>query len=78
MYRNISSKVPSSSIPSSFRDLIQMKAEERGIIFMPLPKNRDGQTLYRLGEHIVYIDKGVLFQKLGDSYVPVSLQDVLD
>jgi len=55
-----------------------MKAEERGLLFMPLPKNRDGQTLYRLGEHTVYIDNGVVFQKLGDSYVPVSLQDVLD
>lgn len=65
-------------MPSSFKDVIQRRAEERGILFMPLPKSRDGQTLYRLGEHVVYIDKGVIFQKIGESYVPVSLQDMLE
>ncbi|CAK8693912.1 unnamed protein product [Clavelina lepadiformis] len=76
LYHKVASKVPASSVPSNFRDLIQMRAEERGILFMPLPKNLDGQTLYRLGGHIVYIDKGVIFQKVGDSYLPVSLQDL--
>ncbi|XP_078484419.1 sip1/TFIP11 interacting protein isoform X1 [Ciona intestinalis] len=67
-----------STIPSSFKDLIQKRAEERGLLFLQLPRSRDGQTLYKLGGNTIYIDKQVVFMKMENTFIPVSLQELFD
>uniref|UniRef100_H2YDR9 Tuftelin-interacting protein 11 n=1 Tax=Ciona savignyi TaxID=51511 RepID=H2YDR9_CIOSA len=66
------------SIPLSFKDLLQKRAEERGILFLQLPRSRDGQTLYKLGCNVIYIDKQVVFKKVAENFIPISLQELFD
>lgn len=76
MGRTAQSTASASVIPTTFKGLVQKRAEERGILFMPLPRNQDGHALFKVGSIVVYIDQGVIFQKLKDSYVPISLDEL--
>nr|XP_039257715.1 tuftelin-interacting protein 11-like [Styela clava]XP_039257716.1 tuftelin-interacting protein 11-like [Styela clava]XP_039257717.1 tuftelin-interacting protein 11-like [Styela clava] len=74
----LSQSVQSSSVPMNFRDLIQQRAEERGLVFVPLKSNPDGKTVYRLGSRAVYIDRSVIYMKEGDAFLPLGLSAALD
>jgi tuftelin-interacting protein 11 len=51
-----------SQIPQGFKELIQKRCEERGIVFMPPPNRyREGKRVYRCGKLQVYIDRNVVF-----------------
>ncbi|KAJ8871457.1 hypothetical protein PR048_027774 [Dryococelus australis] len=69
-----------SQIPQGFRELIQKRCEERGILFVPLPNRyRQGKQIYRCGKIQIYIDRSVVFlSENGNTWLPKSLAAVLD
>lgn len=85
--REVESSVPripltgpvSASIPTNFKDLIQAKAEENGIVFMPIVGKRHmGKQLYTFGRIIIYVERGVVFVQGKKTWVPTSLQSLID
>ncbi|XP_043831797.1 tuftelin-interacting protein 11 isoform X2 [Dromiciops gliroides] len=68
-----------SAVPMNFKDLIQTKAEEHNIVFMPvIGKRHEGKQLYTFGRIVVYIDRGVVFVQGEKTWVPTSLQSLID
>jgi tuftelin-interacting protein 11 len=69
-----------SQIPQGFKELIQKRCEERGIVFMPLPNRyREGKQVYRCGKIQIYIDRSVVFvSENGSAWNPTSLNNMLD
>uniref|UniRef100_T1IT48 G-patch domain-containing protein n=1 Tax=Strigamia maritima TaxID=126957 RepID=T1IT48_STRMM len=51
-----------SNVTLTFRDLIERRAQELGIVFMPVP-NRfyEAKQVHRFGRFLLYIDRGVIF-----------------
>ncbi|KAM9821778.1 tuftelin-interacting protein 11 isoform 1-T2 [Syngnathus typhle] len=69
----------SVSVPTNFKDLIQTKAEENNIVFMPIvAKRHEGKQLYTFGRIVIYIDRGVVFVQGEKTWVPTSLQSLID
>ncbi|NXH92517.1 TFP11 protein, partial [Edolisoma coerulescens] len=67
------------SVPMNFKDLIQTKAEEHNIVFMPIiGKRHEGKHLYTFGRIVIYIDRGVVFVQGEKTWVPTSLQSLID
>uniref|UniRef100_A0A8C3QGI9 G-patch domain-containing protein n=1 Tax=Cyanoderma ruficeps TaxID=181631 RepID=A0A8C3QGI9_9PASS len=67
------------SVPMNFKDLIQIKAEEHNIVFMPIIRKRhEGKQLYTFGRIVIYIDRGVVFVQGEKTWVPTSLQSLID
>jgi len=63
-----------------FKDLVQKRCEERGIMYMPLVNRfKDGKQVYRCGMAQVYIDRNVIFHSdnCGASWHPISLNILL-
>lgn len=68
-----------SSVPMNFKDLIETKAEEHNIVFMPvIGKRHEGKQLYTFGRIVIYIDRGVVFVQGEKTWVPTSLQSLID
>ncbi|CAG7724351.1 unnamed protein product [Allacma fusca] len=54
----------SSQVPHGFRDLIQMKCEEMGLVFMPIPNRYyEAKQVYRCGNVFMYISANVIFMQ---------------
>ncbi|XP_008576508.1 PREDICTED: tuftelin-interacting protein 11 [Galeopterus variegatus] len=71
--------VATSSVPMNFKDLIETKAEEHNIVFMPvIGKRHEGKQLYTFGRIVIYIDRGVVFVQGEKTWVPTSLQSLID
>ena len=63
----------------NFRELVEHRARERGILFMPIPHRlHEGKQVYKLGKFIIHIDNKVLFVLNGNNWAPNSLQSVID
>lgn len=68
-----------ATLPTNFKDLIQAKAEENNIVFMPVvAKRHEGKQLYTFGRIVIYIDRGVVFVQGEKTWVPTSLQSLID
>lgn len=68
-----------ASLSMNFKDLIEKKAEEKNIIFMPVPNRfQEGKQVYRFGQTLLYLDRGVIFVFNEKTWVPTSLQTLLD
>ncbi|CAH1395223.1 unnamed protein product [Nezara viridula] len=69
-----------SQMIEGFKELVQKRCEERGIVFLPLPNRyREGKQIYRCGLLQIYIDRNVLFYSdNGANWNPISLQALLD
>lgn len=68
-----------TSVPTNFKDLVQTKAEENGIVFMPLVAKRHmGKQLFTFGRIVIYIERGVVFVQGEKTWVPTSLQSLID
>lgn len=69
-----------NQVPQGFRELVQKNCEERGIVFVPIPKRyREGKQVYRCGKILVYIDRNVIFlSENGTTWRPTSLNGLLD
>ncbi|MBN3306862.1 TFP11 protein, partial [Amia calva] len=71
--------IGATAVPTNFKDLIQAKAEEHNIVFMPLVgKRHEGKQLYTFGRIVIYIDRGVVFVQGEKTWVPTSLQSLID
>ncbi|XP_068166980.1 tuftelin-interacting protein 11 [Antennarius striatus] len=76
---NVAHRGVSAGVPTNFKDLIQTKAEENNIVFMPLVAKRfEGKQLYTFGRIVIYIDRGVVFVQGEKTWVPTSLQSLID
>ena len=65
----------------SFKDLVEQKAEENGLLFMPVPNRTwEAKQVYRFGRVFVYLDRGVIFLQDPQTmqWMPVSLQTLVD
>lgn len=69
-----------AQIPQGFKDLLQKRCEERGIMFVPLVNRwREGKQIYRMGNLQIYIDRSVIFVSgPGGIWQPTSLNNALD
>ena len=69
----------SSSVPSSFRELMERRAEENNIVFVPVPnRTQEGKQVYRFGRLHIYVDRGVIFALNGSMWSPVSLNSLVE
>lgn len=69
----------SSSVPSSFRELMERRAEENNIVFVPVPnRTQEGKQVYRFGRLQIYVDRAVIFALNGSMWSPVSLNSLVE
>ena len=63
----------------NFKQMLSRKADESGILFMPINKLQDGKQVYALGQHKVYLEQCVIFvyRPSSNSWTPASLQSLL-
>ena len=69
-----------SSENMNFKQMLSRKAEECGLLFMPINnKYQDGKQVYTLGPHKVYLDRSVIFvyNPSSNCWTPTSLQSLL-
>ncbi|XP_058804469.1 tuftelin-interacting protein 11 [Phymastichus coffea] len=69
-----------ANAPSGFKDIVERRCEERGILFMPM-NNRfhDGKQIYKIGNIKACIDQNTIFvNQNGSTWMPMSLNTVLD
>ena len=63
------------TVPSSFKDLIESKAEENNIVFLPIPnRTHEAKQVYKFGNCNIVIDRGVIFVQEGQLWIPISIQ----
>jgi tuftelin-interacting protein 11 len=68
-----------NTIPQSFKELIEKKAGENNILFMPIPnRTQEAKQVYRFGKVSIYIDRRVVFMFTGEQWIPVSLNTLLE
>lgn len=63
----------------TFKELVARKAQERGLLFMPIAsKTLDGKQIYSLGQHHVYLDRSVVFALNSQlhQWIPVPLESL--
>ncbi|CAH1799129.1 unnamed protein product [Owenia fusiformis] len=69
--------VTTTSVPSSFKDLVEKKAAENGLIFLPIPnRTYEAKQVYKFGNAVMYLDRSVIFvQEMSPipRWVPMSL-----
>lgn len=76
-----SATTPSASSLNNFKQLVTKKAEENGVLFMPVQnKMHEGKQVYQFGKLRVYIDRSVVFvhNAAKNTWNPVSLQSLVD
>jgi len=75
--RNVGSSA--ANVTLTFKDLIERKAQELGLIFMPVPNRYyEAKQVHRFGRVLLYIDRGVIFVQNGETWIPTSLQALVD
>ncbi|XP_034937559.1 tuftelin-interacting protein 11 [Chelonus insularis] len=69
-----------SRMPHGFKELVQQKCEDRGILFMPIPNRyREAKQVYKVGNVQAYIDGNSLFVNHKNSnWIPTNLNSLLD
>jgi len=69
----------STSDTINFKELVARKAQERGLLFMPISsKTLDGKQIYAFGSHHIYIDRSVIFalNPVTNHWTPVLLDSL--
>lgn len=55
------------------------QAQEKNLLFVPMAHRfQEGKQVYRLGHVMLYLDRNVIFVFNGKTWVPTSLQSLLD
>ena len=68
-----------SSTPSSYKELIARRCEEKDILFRPIPSRfQEGKQVYKCGSLLIYIDRNAIFVQNKDMWIPTSLNTLLD
>ncbi|CAF1339137.1 unnamed protein product [Rotaria sordida] len=71
--------ISSSNVVSSFKDLIEKKAAEHNLLFLPVSNRTfEGHQIYQLGNTNIYMDKSVIFVHETSQWVPTHLYDVIN
>lgn len=74
-----SSTLSSTKLPSSFREIVERRAEDNGIIMMPVPnKTQEGKPVYKFGNVQIYIDRNVIFVYDDGRWIPKSLDRLME
>lgn len=69
----------SGSVLEDFRDLLERRCHDRGVLFVPLPsKYHEGKQIYRCDNLHIYLDRNVIYVNNRGVWVPTSLQSLLD
>ncbi|XP_071492519.1 tuftelin-interacting protein 11-like [Diadema antillarum] len=66
-----------TSIPTTFKDLVERKAAENGILFVPTQRRHEGKTIYSFGHLAMFIDRGVPFVQQGAKWTPMSIYEMI-
>ena len=70
-------QLASTPVVSSFKDIIERKAAEKNIMFMPLVnKFKEGKQVYRLGNLNLYLDRNVIFILQNGNWTPASMNEI--
>ncbi|KAL3882583.1 hypothetical protein ACJMK2_028913 [Sinanodonta woodiana] len=78
-YQQPGVRAASTSYPVNFKELVERKAEENSLVFVPLPgKTQEAKQVYKFGSVLIYLDRNVIFMMENQQYVPVSLQRLID
>lgn len=78
--QSLPTSVQMTSTPSitSFKDIIEKKAAEHNILFLPITNRfQEGKQVYRLGNVNVYIDRNVIFTLKNGIWMPTSLNELI-
>ena len=76
--RQIASSGSGASVPTNFKDLIEWKAEQNNIIFLPVPnKYHEAKQVYRFGNVQIVLDRGVVFVQEGQLWMPCSVNELV-
>ena len=63
----------------NFREMLENKAAENQILFMPVPnKTYEAKQVYKFGNVQIYIDRNVVFMMENFLWLPVSINTLLD
>lgn len=75
----IRSASTAASVQMTFKELIEQRAQEKNLLFMPIAHRfQEAKQVYRLGHVMLYLDRSVIFVFNGKTWVPTSLQSLLD
>ncbi|XP_071943002.1 tuftelin-interacting protein 11-like isoform X2 [Antedon mediterranea] len=66
------------AVPTTFRDLVEKKAQECGLLFCITQRRFDGKQIYSLGPLMVYIERGVIFVNEQGRWAPMALQRAIE
>lgn len=70
---------PSLTVPTTFRDLVEIKARDNGLLFVPSQRRYENKSsVYNFGSLIIYLERGVIFVREGEVWIPMSLQTTVD
>ena len=68
-----------AQVPNGFRDLVQMKCEELGLLFIPVPNRYyEGKQVYKCGNAYIYISANVIYIQKDGMWSPTSLQQMIN
>lgn len=68
-----------SNVPASFKELLQARAEENNLVFVPIPnKTWEAKQVYSYGRSQIYIDRGVVFVFDNGQWIPISLNNLVE
>ncbi|KAH9508637.1 Tuftelin-interacting protein 11 [Bulinus truncatus] len=69
-----------SGIPMTFRDLVERRAEQEDMLYIPLSgKCQEGKQVYRFGKASIYYDHNVVFMlDPNGRWLPTSLNSLVD
>lgn len=70
---------PRTTLPTSFREMVERKAEENNLEFLPVPnRTYEAKQVYRFGRVFIYMDRNVIFLNENGQWMPVSLNTLVD
>ncbi|KAH6924664.1 hypothetical protein HPB50_021805 [Hyalomma asiaticum] len=77
--QTIRSSTTPANAQMTFKELIEQRAQEKNLLFVPMSHRfQEGKQVYRLGHVMLYLDRNVIFVFNGKTWVPTSLQSLLD
>jgi len=70
---------PAATLSMSFKELVERRAMESGLVFVPVPNRfQEAKQVYRFGRLLIYLDRSVIFVQREHTWVPLSLQSLVD
>ena len=78
MMQGARSVTTTASMPASFKELLERKAAEQNLVFVPVPnKTWEAKQVYKFGSAQIYLDRGVIFMYRDGLWQPTSVNSVI-